>query len=81
MVTAIPWWSCDLQVVSSPLEGMWGVIWFVFMLSNFYQLDLRNRTLCCINKFMMKHVQNSNRTLPKSPWFGYGYQEYIFIDP
>jgi hypothetical protein len=33
-----------------------GVIWFVFMFSNFYKLHFHNKNPCCINKTTMEQI-------------------------
>ena len=34
-----------------------GVIWFVFMFSNLYRLDLHNKNPCSISRSMMKRIK------------------------
>ena len=45
------------------------------MFSDFYQLDLHNKTCVCIRKSAMGHQQESD-----IPWFSYGYQKCVLVD-
>ena len=55
-----------------------GVIWFIFMFSNFYQFDLHNQIYFFINKSMMKYLQKPDWKLDLF-LFSYGFRQCMLL--
>ena len=56
-----------------------GIIWFIFMLSNFHWLDLWRETCVTLANLQWNICKNrmENQILP---WFSYGHQKCMFLD-
>ena len=64
------------------LNGIWyvGVMWFLFiMFSNFYQLDLHNKTQFALANSRCNIYKKSDQNLDL-PWYNYSNQKYMFVD-